>query len=150
MSNAVQTTTIRPTLSLGRTGEDVKYLQQILNATVADNTLVVDGNFGTLTKEAVIIFQKQYDLSLDGVVGFQTWSVIDIIIRPTLLRGSTGEDVAYLQGRLNGIGFGYLVIDGIFGTATEEEVKKFQKYYGLTINGIVGLQDWAKLESIDV
>ena len=150
MSNATQQTTARPTLKLGSTGEDVKYLQQVLNATVANNTLVVDGIFGPITQEAVIVFQRHYGLTVDGIVGFQTWSVIDAIIRTTLRRGSTGEDVAYLQGRLNGIGFGPLVVDGIFGAFTEEAVKNFQKYYGLTVDGIVGIQTWAKLETIDV
>ena len=95
-------------------------------------------------------FQKQYGLTIDGIVGDQTWAVVDTIVRTTLSVGSTGEDVEYLQRRLNGIGFGSLVVDGIFGVATEEAVKKFQKYYGLTVDGIVGSQTWAKLESIDV
>jgi len=70
--------------------------------------------------------------------------------RATLCFSSTGEDVEYLQRRLNGIRFGCLVVDGIFGVATEESVKKFQKYYGLTVDGIVGSQTWAKLETIDI
>ncbi|MEM7727089.1 MAG: peptidoglycan-binding domain-containing protein [Cyanobacteria bacterium P01_A01_bin.45] len=70
--------------------------------------------------------------------------------RPLLCFGSKGEDVEYLQRRLNGIGFGSLLVDGIFGVATEESVKKFQKYYGLTADGIVGSQTVAKLKSIDV
>ena len=150
MSTATQTTTARPTLSLGSTGEDVKDLQVVLNATVAYNSLVVDGVFGNLTKEAVMAFQKQYSLTIDGIVGDQTWAVVDKIVRATLYFGSTGEDVEYLQRRLNGIGFGSLVVDGIFGVTTEEAVKIFQKYYGLTADGIVGIQTWAKLESIDV
>ena len=151
MSNASQNATVRPTLSLGSTGEDVKDLQKVLNGTVADNTLVVDGKFCQITQEAVIVFQKQYNLTLDGIVGSHTWEVIDtIIVHSTLRRDSRGEDVEYLQGRLNSIGFGYLVIDGIFGLATEEAVQKFQKYYGLTLDGIVGIQTWAQLEAIDV
>jgi len=70
--------------------------------------------------------------------------------RLLLCFGSKGEDVKYLQTRLNGIGFGSLVVDGIFAVATEESVKKFQKYYGLSVDGIVGSQTWAKLETIDV
>ncbi|MGD1698667.1 peptidoglycan-binding domain-containing protein [Dapis sp. BLCC M229] len=69
MFTATQTTTSRPTLSLGSTGEDVKDLQTVLNATVADNSLLVDGVFGNLTKEAVMVFQKQYGLTIDGIVG---------------------------------------------------------------------------------
>ncbi|NES04853.1 MAG: peptidoglycan-binding protein, partial [Okeania sp. SIO2F4] len=51
MLTGTQTTTTRPTISLGSTGEDVKDLQKVLNATVADTSLVVDGIFGNLTKE---------------------------------------------------------------------------------------------------
>ena len=156
MKDAVQNTTVRPTLSLGSTGEDVKDLQKVLNGTVAD--LAVDGVFGKQTQEAVMAFQKQYGLIVDGIVGPKTWAIVDTIetdendtnVRPTLRRGSTGEDVVYLQRRLNGIGFGHLVVDGIFGAATEEAVKKFQEQYGLTVDGIVGIQTWAKLETIDV
>ncbi|NES04849.1 MAG: peptidoglycan-binding protein [Okeania sp. SIO2F4] len=70
--------------------------------------------------------------------------------RPTLYFGSTGEDVEYLQRWLNAAGFGSLVVDGIFGVATQEAVKKFQKYYGLTVDGIVGPQSWGTLEWIDL
>ena len=150
MKDAVQNTTVRPTLSLGSTGEDVKDLQKVLNGTFVDISLVVDGVFGKQTQEAVMAFQKQYGLTVDGIVGPNTWAVIDTIVRSTLRRGSTGEDVVYLQRRLNGIGFGSLVVDGIFGAATEEAVKKFQEHYGLTVDGIVGIQTWAKLETIDV
>ena len=154
MPHTTQNTTVRPTLSIGSTGDDVKDLQKVLNATVAD--LAVDGVFGKQTQEAVMAFQKQYDLTVDGIVGPKTWAIVDTIetdendIRPTLRRGSTGADVEYLQRRLNGIGFGSLVVDGIFGAATEEAVKKFQGQYGLTVDGVVGSQTWAKLETIDV
>ncbi|NET46821.1 peptidoglycan-binding protein [Okeania sp. SIO2B3] len=157
MTHATQTTT-HSTVSLGSIGQDVKDLQVVLNATVVDNSLVVDGVFGNLTKGAVMAFQKEYGLTIDGIVGNQTWAVVDSIdvsekdinSRPVLCFGSKGEDVEYLQTRLNGIEFGSLAVDGIFGVATEEAVKKFQKYYGLTVDGIVGNQTWAKLESIDV
>ncbi|MGD1712141.1 peptidoglycan-binding domain-containing protein [Dapis sp. BLCC M172] len=152
MLAGTQTTTTRPTISLGSTGEDVKYLQTVLNTIVANNSLVVDGIFGVATQEAVIAFQKSSGLTADGIVGPQTWGLIDTgkIARPTLYFGSTGEDVEYLQKWLNAAGFGSLVVDGIFGVATEEAVKKFQKYYGLTVDGIVGPQSWAKLELIDL
>ena len=155
-----QRTTTRPTISLNSTGEYVKDLQKVLNATVADNSLVVDGVFGNLTKEAVIAFQKQYDfLTADGIVGSRTWAIIDDITdggendtnaRTTLTLGSNGGDVEYLQRRLNGLRYASLVVDGTFGVATEEAVKKFQKFNDLTVDGIVGPQTWAMLELIDV
>ena len=154
MPHSTQNTTVRPTLSIGSTGDDVKDLQKVLNATVAD--LAVDGVFGKKTQEAVMAFQKQYGLTVDGVVGPITWAIADTIetdendVRPTIRRGSTSVDVEYLQRHLNGFGFSSLVVDGIFGAATEEAVKNFQRYYGLTVDGVVGPQTWAKLETIDV
>ena len=59
MTNATQPATTRSTVSLGSTGQDVKDLQAVLNATVADNSLVVDGVFGNLTEEAVMALQKE-------------------------------------------------------------------------------------------
>lgn len=57
----------------------------------------------------------------------------------TLKRGSKGEEVKTLQGKLN------LIADGIFGPITEEAVKAFQKANGLTADGVVGPKTWAKL-----
>lgn len=57
----------------------------------------------------------------------------------TLKRGSRGEEVKTLQGKLN------LIADGIFGPITEEAVEAFQKANGLTVDGIVGPKTWTKL-----
>ena len=65
---------------------------------------------------------------------------------PTLTLGSTGEDVKHLQRRLNVLISASLVADGIFGVATEEAVKKFQKSSGFTVDGIVGPQTWAAID----
>lgn len=61
-------------------------------------------------------------------------------MKPTLKRGSRGEDVKALQKRLS------LLADGIFGPLTEEGVKQFQASHGLTADGIVGPKTWAVLE----
>ena len=136
-------------LSSGSTGEEVKSLQQRLNV-LGFGPLVVDGIFGPATEEAVKKFQKQNGLVVDGIVGPQTRAKLETSIPPTIRSGSTGEVVKYLQQWLNAIGFGSLAVDGIFGPATEEAVKKFQKQYGLIVDGIVGPQTWTKLETVDV
>lgn len=56
-----------------------------------------------------------------------------------LKRGSKGTEVKELQKLL------HLYEDGIFGPLTEEAVKEFQKANGLTVDGIVGDNTWAKL-----
>ena len=57
----------------------------------------------------------------------------------TIKLGSKGDDVKVLQQKLN------LAVDGIFGPLTQEAVKEFQKNNGLTVDGIVGTNTWAKL-----
>ncbi len=51
------------------TGEDVKELQRYLG-------IAVDGVFGPKTKAAVVEFQEVHELTVDGVVGVETWSVV--------------------------------------------------------------------------
>jgi peptidoglycan hydrolase-like protein with peptidoglycan-binding domain len=63
---------------------------------------------------------------------------------PILRKGSQGQDVVRLQKRLNDLGF-QLVVDGIFGPATEAAVRQYQKDYRLTVDGIVGPQTWSAL-----
>jgi peptidoglycan hydrolase-like protein with peptidoglycan-binding domain len=57
-----------------------------------------------------------------------------------LRRGSTGDNVRYLQAALGG-----LKVDGIFGALTEKAVKKFQKEQKIQIDGVVGSQTWSRL-----
>lgn len=55
----------------------------------------------------------------------------------TLRKGSKGDDVKWLQARLNAYG-AHLATDGAFGKLTDSAVRSFQKKKGLTIDGIVG------------
>jgi hypothetical protein len=57
-----------------------------------------------------------------------------------LRRGSTGDNVRYLQAALGG-----LQVDGVFGPITERAVRNFQKQQGIQIDGVVGPQTWARL-----
>ena len=62
--------------------------------------------------------------------------------------GDSGDKVRQMQAQLNVISDAYPLIpkiaeDGIFGPATEEAVKTFQKIFKLTQDGIVGFRTWA-------
>jgi hypothetical protein len=61
------------TLRIGSQGDLVRELQYLLNADVLDANLKVDGKFGPLTEGAVMKYQSQYGLKVDGIVGPQTW-----------------------------------------------------------------------------
>jgi exopolysaccharide biosynthesis protein len=61
-----------PVLRLGSRGESVKELQRLLNT--KGYSLVVDGSFGNGTRSAVLDYQRKNKLSVDGIVGNQTWT----------------------------------------------------------------------------
>lgn len=58
---------------------------------------------------------------------------------------STGEEVKTVQLLMNAMNYGKLTVDGIFGSATDEAVKKFQKSRNLDQDGIVGKDTWRYL-----
>ncbi len=58
-------------LEEGASGPDVAELQKLLNRVGVFN-LLPDGNFGAVTDDAVRIFQRVHDLTVDGGVGPQT------------------------------------------------------------------------------
>lgn len=62
----------------GATGQAVRWLQGVLNATVLNESrpLQVDGHFGPATRRAARLFQTQAGLVADGVVGPATWAAL--------------------------------------------------------------------------
>lgn len=62
-----------PMLQVGVMGKITKILQQRLTD-LGFNTKGIDGIFGQNTKKAVMNFQKSRKLSVDGIVGKNTWS----------------------------------------------------------------------------
>ncbi len=133
-----------------------------------------DGDFGMLTENSVISFQRTFSLPETGVVDEETWYRIqdtyyDILreipysfesglILPypgRILRvGIEGDDVRALQEYLNFISNTYtgipkVTVDGIYGPSTEAAVKAFAEAFGLeNKTGRVNAQLWNSI--IDV
>lgn len=63
------------TISFGSSGSDVKKLQEKLNS--AGYKLEVDGQFGSKTQAAVKDYQQKNGLSVDGIVGTNTWGSLN-------------------------------------------------------------------------
>lgn len=110
--------------------------------------------FGTMTKAAVLSFQRQNELAMDGIVGSATW---DAIMDPeakyyAVSKGVSGEDIKRIQSRLYETG--YLatedLVTGWFGDTTEAAVMKMQEMNGITVDGKVGRQTINLLYSDEV
>jgi len=65
--------------------------------------------------------------------------------QPTISAGATGNAVRRAQRALRRTPNLGLVVDGVFGPATETAVKEFQQGAGLAADGIVGPQTWNAL-----
>lgn len=132
-------------------GEEVKSLQTLLNHFYG-SVLVVDGQFGSKTEDCVKRFQAACSLSVTGVADSETWLCLDQIkshtgkSHPILKKEDKGDEVKYLQIRLNGYYGAVLKVDGVFGPQTEVQVKKFQNDRKITVDGSVGATTWSFLE----
>lgn len=161
-------------LQQGTANENVRRIQSALNNVSSQYPsippVVEDGIYGSATASAVRAFQRQFGLTIDGIVGQQTWDKLFEIsalidtgevnseeMPPypgTLLRtGSRGTAVLLMQERLNDISIYYpnipeLNADGIFGTATKQAVIAFQQMMGIQADGIIGQQTWELINTV--
>ena len=163
------------TIRLGAEGENVKIAQYLLAVIGAfyDEILPVKitGKYDNETEESVRSFQRQFNLTVDGIIGPKTWSkLIEVYktLEPYILdssgkfikypgyvlkRGKRGESVRLIQTWLDAINSKYpfipaVTVDGIFGDRTREAVMIFQRWAGLVDDGIVGKLTWDKLYEV--
>ena len=158
-------------LRTGSTGSAVEQLQFWLNTLAQYESsipsLTVDGVYGTGTANAVRAFQRKYGLTVDGVVGRATWTEVYDQFRSiqsdngtpnaypgTALReGASGQNVRLVQFWLKIARTVYpslsnVTVDGRFGSATAAAVRRFQTYFGLTSDGVVGRTTWNKMYEV--
>ncbi|WP_159056243.1 peptidoglycan-binding domain-containing protein [Streptomyces sp. DSM 15324] len=69
-------TKTRPILKLGSSGSAVRQAQCYLNHSLTGRDLAVDGQFGPVTQQATLRFQRCAGIGVDGVIGAQTWSFL--------------------------------------------------------------------------
>jgi len=124
--------------STGDAGPNVKAIQHLLRQ--RGHSLTADGDFGPITKSAVVSFQQSNGLAADGVVGPNTWGKLIVTVR----EGSNGEAVRGVQTLLVKNGRS-VAVDGAFGPATKSAVVGFQSAHGLAADGIVGPATWEHL-----
>ena len=124
---------------------NVAEIQATLNDRYELN-IAVDNIYGNETKKALVKglqteLNKQYGskLAVDGIFGTNTYNAcINVRI------GAEGNITYLIQAMLVCHSFN-IDADGIFGNATENAVREFQKRNGLSVDGIVGKNTFNKL-----
>jgi len=71
------TTTLTTTLRRGANGAEVRQIQELLNLAASRPHLPPTGTFGDMTEQAVRNFQSRNALTVDGVVGPQTFAALE-------------------------------------------------------------------------
>lgn len=126
-------------LEEGYDGDEIYDIQErLMELSYMDNDEPTT-HFGPATKEAIELFQRRHDLTIDGVI---TNAVYDLLFSDEALKymvcvGISGTDVKELQGRLRELGY-MDKATGHFGEETEAAVKEFQTNNKLTVDGKVG------------
>ena len=116
----------------------------------------IDGDFGSGSKKALVLFQGANNLSPDGVLGQKTCKLLlnkknivsnnqkdDEIVN---VEDSYSQEIYDAQVKLKNLGLYTSTLDGINGPGTKRAIKQFQKKAGLNIDGVVGPLTLAALE----
>lgn len=104
--------------------------------------------FDARTERAVCAFQQSRGLSVDGMVGDETWRALDAArwrlgartLYHSVSEPLCGEDVRLLQERMLEMGYDVGRADGIYGSRTARAVAQFQREIGLRSDGACGPQ----------
>lgn len=158
-------------LKKGSSGPSVKILQYYLCFLSYFNLklpyVAVDGIFGDETRDAVLAFQSLYGLEVDGIVGRDTWDMVQnayagvltslpyeyrsysSLLYPgyIITTGASGKVVEQLQTYLKTIAANNpsipdVTVDGYYGEETKKAVLAVQKLEGIEQNGQVGVLTW--------
>ncbi len=154
---------------VGDSGIAINKIQGYLNVfhyyKIIRNHLTQDGIFGSDTKTSVQQFQYYASVSVDGIVGEDTWDMMmkeldHLGVNPNipvasssyyLSVGSSDLSVYKMQSYLNRIYetrvCQYLEVDGIYGSQTQSVVMQFQEDNELDVDGILGWQTWDEIIS---
>lgn len=152
-------------LLIGSAGEQVVYIQQLLNK--CGYPASIDGDYGIYTQRYVLAFQQDHGLIADGIVGASTFAALEAAAgaaasapapaaepapaQPAapaatgtlpasgLSRGAQGEAVRALQQALKNLGYS-VYVDGDYGANTASAVSAFQRDRGLIVDGYAGPQ----------
>lgn len=142
----------------GDRGPQVARWQRQLNEAMGAR-LSVDGEFGPLTIQATIQFQRSARLETDGVVGRKTRRAMAKVLAAThapqapvvhvpkfpgrlIRRGVQGADARRWQVQMGKLGFA-IGVDGEYGPQSEQVCFDFQRAEKLEVDGVVGPETWS-------
>ncbi len=136
-------------LAVGNRGEPVAELQKALNVALGlkkKQKLATDGAFGKGTTSAVSKLEELNGLPIDGIADVAVLSLLGIDTTTfKLSQNSRHTSVATAQTALARVLKIKMKADGIFGSGTVKQLKRFQKRVGLKQTGVIDRTTWLSL-----
>jgi peptidoglycan hydrolase-like protein with peptidoglycan-binding domain len=136
-------------LTSGNKGEPVSELQKALNVALdlkKKQKLATDGNFGKGTAAAISKIEELNGLPIDGVADAAVLGILGIDPASfKLSQNARHTSVATAQTALARVLKIKMKADGIFGSGTAKQVKRFQKSVGLKQTGVIDRTTWLSL-----
>ncbi|MFM8723335.1 MAG: peptidoglycan-binding protein, partial [Acidimicrobiaceae bacterium] len=136
-------------LIVGNRGEPVSQLQAALNTALGlkkKQKLSTDGNYGKGTAGAVSKIAELHGLPVDGLADAAVLSLLGLDPASfKLSQNSRHTSVATAQTALARVLKIKMKADGIFGSGTAKQLKRFQKSVGLKQTGVIDRTTWLSL-----
>ena len=134
-SNSTTTTGATPTTSSGSSSSAAEIVVEIQKGLteLGYYSGPIDGIYGPATTDGVRALQSDLGVTVDGRYGPETHAAL-----VKALGGVESEAVKKLQTEMKNLGYYDGEIDGLYGPATTEAVKKVQADCNLTQDGIYG------------
>ena len=127
--------------------EDIIALKKKLNW-LGYGPIKVTTFFGLTMERYVKEFQENNGLPVSGIVDEISNRKIDEVFINRYKLGSKHNTIITLKSNLNQIGFAGILETKLYGTFTEQRVKEFQAFYGLTVTGNVDFDTYNKIDEI--
>ena len=152
-------------------GQPVRSLQYMLNQLAIHNSrlvrLAVDGVFGERTLEAVMVFQREYNIPVNGVVNLNTWDAIRVAyfqvellygsppplnVLPsgsyTAAEGAESEPMLIVQAMFVSLtkvmtNFSPCQMNSCNDGETHSNIREVQRLAGLPITGVLDRATWS-------
>jgi N-acetylmuramoyl-L-alanine amidase len=125
---------------------EIRSILVILGLLPASPSEPGESEFDEATERAIRTFQQSRGLTIDGLVGDETWRALDAArwrlgqraLYRTVADPIIGDDVRQLQERLLEMGYNVGRADGIYGGQTAHALAQFQREAGLRPDGECG------------
>lgn len=130
---------------VGNRHEDTILLKEKLRVNGYWNSSSGTSLYGTQTESAVKAFQRDQNLMPNGIADVKTWNALSGTLSQPLRNPMYRQDAIEVKEHLETLNFGSFSKTDYFGPQTESAIKAFQRYFGLTEDGIVGPNTLTKL-----